>query len=816
MHNILDQRELKISVLTSARSNSVKNVKMSWGDLSARLSNTHHTTETESDYHNLSRNEQAKVKDIGGFVAGHFHNNRRKKINLKSRSCITLDVDFADETFPEVIKKRFSNFAFLYHTTHSHTFQNVKYRVIIPLRSEVTVEQYQAVARKLAADLEMDWIDPTCFRVSQLMYWASTPADGEYEFHKNDQTFIDPKTVLNTYKDWRDISQWPLHPREEELRISSDKAEDPLLKKGIIGAFCKAFDIHEAIAKFLPDVYIPCADGRYTYHESTTASGAVTYDDKFLFSFHDTDPCSSKLVNAFDLVRIHRFGSLDKNTKDTAVTALPSYKALCEEVREDEDVKLLLLEEQLGQFDDLTVGDDDLIDEDHDIGDDDIESTLASDPKWYKQLDINNRNQIEASLLNIRLIFENDPKLRGTVKYNEFAADVVQIRNLPELPLNRRSHHSYRVSEKLWEDLHIVKCRFYLESRYSLTTSDKQVDDTVMLIADNLSFHPVIEYLESQEWDGKKRAERLFIDYLGAEDNVFIREASRKTLAAAVARVYEPGCKFDYMPILEGEQGKRKSTFIKILAKGWFTDNLGDIRSKEAVENIRGKWIIESAELQAVNKSDIDSQKAFFSREVDRIRESYGRRSRDFPRQCIVMGTVNPSGTGYLKDHTGNRRYWPIECRIKSIPIEKLQKNIDQIWAEALQIYRDGEPLYLSEDAWRIAESEQEQRRPDNELVGIIRAWADRPISVDHYNLPLEGRLANVHDASGETMSRDLICIATIWQECLGKDLAQLTTGKRKEISRALKELVEWDTSDTRRRKVGSDLGVQRCYQRVL
>ncbi len=824
--NMLDRHKLNIAVLSSARSNAVKNVSMSWGQLTEKLSATVHTEETENEYHRFSNAEKARVKDIGGFVAGHFKNSKRKAINLKGRSCITLDVDFADETFEARVKKKFKNIAFLFHTTHSHTDEQTKYRLIIPLREEIEKEKYVPIARKLADTLNMEWVDKTCYRVSQLMYWASSPKDGQYIFYKNEGVFLDPDKILSMYKDWRDISEWPLHSSEEDLRLSLEKAEDPLSKKGIVGAFCRAYSVTEAIEKFIPEIYIPADEGRFTYHASSTANGAVLYDDLYLFSHHETDPCCGKLVNAFDLIRIHLYRDLDaKAAKGLAVTHLPSYKAICEEVREDDDVKSILVEEQISNFDDISGEVDDLdmfstLDDDDDDEDVDEDADDSGEPrkkkkkeKWYQKLSINSKNQIESSLSNIRLIFENDPMLYETVMYNEFSQDVVQVGNLPEYPLNRYNRGLQR-TEVLWSDIQEVKVRYYLEKNYNMQVSDKQVEDTVKLVADINCFHPVLDYLQDLVWDGKPRVEEMCIEYLGCADNAYTRAVSRKVLAAAVARVFDPGCKFDYLLILEGRQGKRKSTFIERLAKGWFTDTIGDIKNKDSVENMRGKWIVEAAELATVSVADEEHKKAFFSRSTDRMREAYGRKSKDYPRQCIFVGSCNPDGSGYLKDITGNRRYWPIGCDIKEIPIEKLEKNVDQLWAEAVQLYLNGEPLWLDGEAREIAESEQQLRRPDNELSGVIRAWADKPIPLDHYNLDRASRVAISLGEDEEGMTRDRICVMSIWEECLGNDIAKITPGKRKEIQRAVYDLPEWDTRNTRRLQVGLELGRQRCYKR--
>ena len=339
--------ELPISTGRSRNETSWKNKTMHWSTLVAKLRTTVRTAETLAEFLKMSKADQDRIKDVGGFVGGHLKGGRRKKDTVEYRQIVALDADFAPEGLAKELEYLIPG-AYVVYSTHKHKPSKPRLRILIPLDRPVTPDEYEAIARKLADNIGIDYFDDTTYEPNRLMYWPSTASDGEYVFDAVDEPWIVANDVLAQYPDWTDTSYWPESSRTIETRKkTAAKQGDPTQKKGLIGAFCRTYTIQAAIETFLSDVYTPCAmPGRYTYTGGSTSAGLVLYDDMFAYSNHATDPASGKLCNAFDLVRIHKFGDLDKDLPgDTATTKLHSYTAMMDWVREDkETVKTSVLE----------------------------------------------------------------------------------------------------------------------------------------------------------------------------------------------------------------------------------------------------------------------------------------------------------------------------------------------------------------------------------------------------------------------------------------------------------------------------------------
>lgn len=627
-------RELKIAVGDSNHAAKWINKTTSFDDLCRRLETTIRTTESAEEYAKAPKPVRDNIKDKGGFVGGALRGGRRKRANVECRSIVVLDGDKVPEKFIEDYNAMPLHGGFLY-TTHSHTPEAPRVRMGFPLTRDVTAEEYNAVARYLAKDIGIDYIDECSYQPHQLMYWPTTPANGEYVFKSYDGDWLDPDAILGAHPEWHDLTQLPTSSRESVLRAPGKKTQDPRTKAGVIGAFCRCYSVTEAIGKFLPDVYVPSTyENRYTFAAGESSSGAIVYDgDTFLYSHHATDPAGGRLLNAFDLVRIHMFGDRDDNADpSTPDSKLPSVKAMLDFAVKDENVRAALLEERRAV---TTAADFDEPEEDE---------------NWKRRLTFDRAGRLENTLQNLILILQNDPALRD-VRFNRLADNIEVIGSVP-----------WNHPDRFWRDADDAQLISYIDANYG-AFSARNYDVAVTKVVDDRAFHPILGYLGGlPPWDGECRVDTLLIDYLGASDTPYTRAATRKTLCAAVSRVRNPGVKFDTMLVLNGPQGIGKSTLIAKLAGEWFSDSLslGDTKDKTAAEKLQGYWILEIGELAGLRKAEVETLRSFLSRQNDIYRASFGHRVTPHPRQCVFFGTTNAE-TGYLRDTTGNRRFWPVK-----------------------------------------------------------------------------------------------------------------------------------------------------------
>lgn len=787
---------LDIAVGMSAKSKIWKNKKFQWSELVQKLSEEHKTTETFKEYIAATKEEQNKIKDVGGYVGGYLRQGRRKPENVVHKQLLTLDIDFAHGEFWDDFQMQFENAAVL-HSSHKHHETSPRYRLIMPISREVSPDEYVAIARRIAGLLNIDLFDNTTFEPNRLMFWPSNPKDIDYYFRFQDGPWVDADEILATYRDWTDSSLWPTSTNQiQKIKTSAEKQEDPENKKGIIGAFCRTYSVTEAIEKFLSEIYTPAGEGRYTYCKGTTAAGLVIYDDKFAFSHHGTDPCSGKLCNAFDLVRIHKFGHLDSENTDIQGSKQQSFKAMEEFARDDKEVKKIIASENIAEakydfVEDLEYGG---------LEDEDID--------WMQDLELDARGKYVSSAVNLNLIFANDIRLRGLFKHNRFDSRNYVFGNLPWRKV---------LKPEPVKNVDFSGVRNYIESIYGISATLK-IEDTLNLEFEKNGFHPIIDYLRGLEWDGKKRVDNLLIDYFGADDNIYSKEAIRKMLVGAVARIMKPGCKFDLVLTLVGEQGCGKSTFIKKLGKDWFSDTFLTVQGKEALEQIQGAWLIEMAELSGLRKAEVEAVKHFISKQEDTFRPAYGRTTETYLRQCVFFGTTN--NRAFLRDPSGNRRFNPIDVVIeratKCVFDDLTESEVDQIWAEAMVMYKKGEPLFLSEEAKSIAEHEQEEHSENDERSGIIENYLDRLLPTDWDSMDLYERRAYLEDplATNGTVERDYVCVAEIWCECLGKNREDMDRYKTREINDILRSLKNWEQcKSTRNFKL---YGKQKYYVRKI
>ena len=764
---------MKIAVGNSRMDKKWINRDITWEDLCKKVSVTQRTTETVEEYRKLKKGMQDSIKDVGGFVGGHLRQGRRKNGMVLCRSMLTLDMDYGKPDIWDEIAM-LHDFKCCVYSTHKHTPEAPRLRLIIPLSREVTEEEYPAVARMVAKEIGIDLFDDTTYEACRLMYWPSTSVGGDFFFDSKDGPELDPDAYLSLYDDWTDASTWPVSSRQSEaVRRSISQQADPLTKPGVVGAFCRAYTIEEAIDTFLTDVYAPSAmNGRYDYIPADSSAGVVIYDGKFAYSHHATDPVCGRLLNAFDLVRLHRFRDLDENSPlDTPVGKLPSFKAMTDFALADEKVKTVFAEERQAQA-----------------------SSEFADEDWQTRLELDKAGNIKNTLCNLTLILENDPMLKPLV-FNQLL-DGMEIKG--EVPWKHPS--------KFWRDADDAQLISYVDTHYG-TFSARNYDIAVMKVTDDRSYHPIRAFIEDlPEWDGVERVDTLLIDYLGASDTAYVRAVTRKTLCAAISRVLRPGCKFDSMLVLNGPQGVGKSTLIAKLAGEWFSDslNLGDTKDKTAAEKLQGYWILEIGELAGLKKAEVETLRSFLSRQNDIYRASFGKRATPHLRQCVFFGTTNAE-SGYLRDTTGNRRFWPVKTPggAAKHSWQLTGEEIQQIWAEALVYVKRGEKLYLDADMETLAKTEQREAMESDEREGLVRVYLDTLLPADWDSMDtferrnfLNGTEFGEQQRTG-TVKRTSVSNMEIWCECFGKERANLRRADSNELTSILSRL-GWKRADNK------------------
>lgn len=783
-----NDRSIVISTAPSRKSLNWQPATMLLSELYQRLRTPLRGTESMAEYLAMRKSDQDIRKDVGGFVGGNL-TGRRKKLNVKGRDLLTLDLDNLPPGAAEEVHRRCSGLSAGYciYSTRKHSPDAPRLRVVYPTDRTLQPEEYEPVCRMLAKLIqpEMTWFDPTTFQLERLMYWPNCCADGEYIFWAEDKPLLSVDGMLKLYADWRDVSSWPVVPGEAKIRDRSAKKQgDPIEKTGVVGAFCRVYDVPAAIEKFLPGVYLETdIPGRYTYAEGSTAGGAVIYDDgKFLYSHHSTDPCSGALVNAFDLVRLHKFSAQDDDAKeDTPTNRLPSYDLMCRLALSDPGVSGKLQEERFAQataeFAEISQQ------MQQPAGTD-----TPADTAWMNRLSVHPKTgKIDNTMDNIWIILENDPLLKGKFALNEFAGRGEILGAVPWDGTGKR---------RPWEDNDNQGLYWYLEKVYGVTGTQR-IDGALSLHSKRHAFNDVVDYLNRLTWDGQARLDTLLIDYLGADDTEYTRMVTRKAFTAAVARALRPGTKFDNMTILTGAQGIGKSTLLYKMSRGYFNDSIRTFEGKEASELLQNIWLVEVSELEAFNRSETGRIKQFLSQQHDRFRAAYGRHVKEIPRRCVFFGTTNEAE--FLTDRTGNRRFWPVPVGIKpqtkSVWDDLTDQEISQVWAEAVVRYRLGEPLYLTGAAETEAKDQQEDHRKASVKEGIIKDFLEQPVPEDWSTWKLDQRCMywqGTAQYTGVLVPRTRVCALEIWCEAMNGDPRFIRNSDAAEINSIVASLPEW------------------------
>lgn len=769
--------ELDISFGKHRADTNWKPEYLTWDEFIVRLRKVRRTQESVTRYDAMDNIARHRVKDGPAFVGGLVRGGRRKKENVDTRSLLTLDADHADGDFVFAVDLVLGGCAYAIYSTHSHRPTKPKYRLIVPVDRTMNPDEYAAVSRKLAEQIGMEYFDKTTFEVHRLMYLPSCSKDAVPVLEIGEGEPVSVDNLLAEYNDWRNPLEWPRHQNDTIKKQAAARMEDPTAKQGIVGAFCRCYTISAAIDTFLTDLYEPVAgSSRYTYIGASSYGGLVVYDeDTFAYSHHESDPCSGREVNAFDLVRLHKFGKLDDRASErTNISKLPSYIAMTAFAANDRKVKRERLAELSEEF---------------------AESDDEGDA-WQDRLEVHPKTGAPlATAANIELILSNGT-WRGILAYDAFGNTEVVRQALPWRE-RERPHKTYEP----WLGADDKRLQHWFAKTYSFNSA-KAIQNAFTEVVHMNTFHPIKAYLESYTWDGTERAEQLFITYLGAADSRYVRQVTRKMLLAAVMRLYRPGCKFDEMLVLIGPQGAGKSSLLAKLGREWFSDSLRTFENKEAGEHLQSGWIFEIGELSAMKRSEVEEVKAFLSKTEDRYRVAYDRQVSEFPRKCVFFGTTNTRD--FLRDATGNRRFWPVEIHPERAAFSHWNHLtadvVGQIWAEVMTWFKAGESLTLDSEAREEATKRQAAHMELDPREGLIQEWLESPME-DEWGEQRE-----------EPEYRTRVCAAQIWTECLGNKKGSMRTWEGRELCDILRRIPGWRERKGKARLPG--YGVQLVFER--
>ena len=776
--------DIHFSAASSVKSQAWVNQACSWNDFLARLQAGAReiTSITQHDYLDLEKSAQFQYKDGTCFVGGHLEGGRRTKDSVLDRSLVTLDVDYCDSDQFDALLDHWPAFSGLMYSTIScpDTGTSFKLRLVIPLVEPVAPEDYEPVARWVASQIPggLDLFDDSTFQAERAMYLPTFFRDGgNLWFEVFEGAPVDARRVLS------DVARSDLlglvSSRVAEKTAPGGgwsegsfaakaglarKAPDPRHKEGIIGAFCSQYSVTRVLQEFLSSIYKPFSRDRYTFVQGSSAGGLAVFQDLHAFSFHSTDPAATgHLVNAFDLCQIHLHGGSFEACLEWARGLVGDLVEERGRVRVQERVKASTPTGGEGSRENPAPGQPDA-------------SKVASDPvealtDWTSELHLTDKGFVSPKVFkNYEIIMRCDPNLQN-ICYNKFFNQ-----------LWRKGPVPWQSEPGEWRDSDETRLGMYLEETYNLPFQIRKVQHMVDLVVDmpGRDYDPLRAFLEDlPEWDGVERAESLLVDYLGADDSDFTRQVTRKTLLAGVRRIYDPGAKFDQMLVLSGAQGIGKSTLWSRLAGEFFTDSLtlGEMGSKAGAEKVSRHWILEVAELAGMSRADEQAVKAFLSTQKDVFRPAYGRNVVTLPRRSIVVGTVNSDN--FLRDTTGNRRFWPVRCSGESSlkPWDLDSTTVRQIWSEVLGWYKQGESLVLSYQLAAETVQRQEAALEETPFDDAVTQYLEyeRPDDWDHKTVHDRRLYFEQYPEPGRGRVARSVCVREIWEIALGNDRGRLT-----------------------------------------
>ncbi len=787
--------------------------------------------ETMSEYDALTVNEKSVLKDVGGFIGARLKADAkgrypRGKDDVVARTMITLDADAeicGDPDDEDGVILQFHN-AFpdtecAIISTRKDRDGARRYRLMMFLDRECAPDEGEAISRYIAYKTGMQFFDTTTFSCNRVFYWPSRSSDQVITRHLFEGEPVHADDILGKYDDWTDVKGWARAPKESaKLDRLRKHARDPHEAPGAIGAFNRIYNIEETIAAFCRDdeglpLYEQVKEERWNFIPGSSYGGVLLYTEdekgghKFMYSHHSTDPTSEELVNSYDLIRLVKF---DGNVKacDKYINALPKVKA---------EVEGAKIAEAAEDFADIEIEDDeDLIGE--------IEERPTLEPgQMISRLVSDAKGNLSSNTANVKTILTYDKRLNNLFRFNSMNKRLEKTKGIPGA---KRKFTPAVVS------VDFTALMVYIEKIYGLNPKRSTIIDVVNDVAmqDVNTYNPAVDQWDAlPKWDGIKRVDTVFHDYLNAEQSVYTAETAWIALLGAMIRGYrdEP-IELHIMPTLLGPQGIGKSTFIKRLAMFdyWATDNLPDLGNKDAILMMHNYLFVEWAEIDRYGKRDAAKLKSFISTSADNVRRPYSPDNELLIRKCVFFATTNKDD--FLTD-VENRRYAPIVCDrggCKSVWSD-MRREVPQIWAEVKARYdditADGADKYelekvlcYTDEAKDIAKKAQAEHVETTDDRGQIESFLESEVPKNFTALDYDVRLNfwddEYHVDDEQLEPRKSVCIKEIWLECLRRDAKDLTIQKRNEIKTIL-ALLGWTCSKANVRKYKArEYGSQRVF----
>lgn len=707
-------------------------------------------------------------KECGNYVLGTLRGTRRSKNTIVSRDVLTLDVDHADEDFLMTLEAALPGVRYIAHTTFSSTPEAPRWRILMDLPRPVKPDEYMALADDVMDHVGRHYFDPGSNQPERYMFKPASADPTTY------QQAVVAGSPLDADK-FLDEHDWDLSDREAPTKSRFKK--DPFELGGVVGAFNRAYNFEEAIAEFeLP--YEHVSEDRWHLVDARAEAGLSVISEGLVFSHHTTDPAWGHACSAFDLVRLHRFGDLDEKSNDqTPVNRLPSHMAMAELA----STLPRVVAELIGS--DFT---------------EELEADLAAaeadaDTKWVTRLSFDKNGNALNNVDNRDLIIKFDPLFK-LITRNNLTYDYELKGDLPWRTLD--SFDGAQITPTDEEEL-----REHLERKYKLKVSKEMLTGMILRVSARRAFHPIRDYLDSLVWDGKKRLEDCLPGVVRSD---YTARVARLVFCGAVARAYDPGVKFDHTLVLQGGESVGKTHWCERMANGW-SSTLGPLDSADTVTACHRSWIVIADEGFNLRQADMNRQKEFLTKTTDLYRMPYAPRHVERKRGFVFWSTTNDPA--FLRDEEGNRRYLPVAC-VGDVDFDVVtQDYVDQVWAEAIVLYRAGESLFLERAELKELKEVQKQFTEEDALAGLIVEYLDTLVPegwddmspAERYSWRMDRETDALVAEGTERITK--VCTQMIWCEMQGARQGSHRRQDLAPIAKALRRLPGWSTIGTTRFK---------------